>query len=149
MTTTVTRYGKYLLDNGFVPAAETSAIIARLLADDIIMKRLGRMIGVDAGTLIRLGRGNARYVHRDIAEAVTNLDMAEVYADCQREPDLLDDDVYNRIKEGKYARIPYGHKKIYAHALHVEGWSHSRIARTLHMSGATVRAAITTTAAAA
>lgn len=149
MTTTITPNGRHLLNNGFVPADETSAIVARLLADDIVMKRLGRTIGVDAGTLIRIGRGTARYVHRDIAHAISNLDMAEVYAECRREPGLLDDTVYDRIKHGKYARIPYGHKRIYARALHSEGWTLSRIARTLHMSGATVREAITTMAAAA
>ncbi|TDP29896.1 hypothetical protein [Nocardia ignorata] len=145
MNTTLTPKARHLLANDYVPADRTRDILAPMLADDIIMKRLSRMIGVDAALLTRIARGQATYVARETANAIDQLDRDEVYTHCRREPNRLDDVVYERIKAGKYARIPYGHKRIYARALHAEGWSLKKIATTLHMSGATVREAITNT----
>ncbi|MGW5519022.1 hypothetical protein [Nocardia africana] len=129
-----------LIKAGYQPAEPTRRKIRELTDTGIRLKWIADTTGIPILAIIRCANGDQKWIHPDHANII-----AALTADQLRR--TVDDDVVEQLLDGRDVSIPYGHKKMYARALHARGWNHHRIARTLAMSWTATRQALEEVAA--
>lgn len=128
-----------LLARGYIPADETRTRLREYIAAGVIVRRLEDGLGVRPYTLKQTICGRNQHVPSDLAAAIAGLDVdtaRELYG--PQEPSV-DEWQLRLLLAERRVDIDAHNKPLYAQILWLEhGWTKSRIARTLRMSGATV-----------
>ncbi|MFF4026889.1 hypothetical protein ACFYY5_28975 [Nocardia elegans] len=130
-----------LVNAGYQPAEPARRKLTELTDAGIRLKWIADATGIPILAIIRCANGEQKWIHPDHAAII-----AALTADQLRR--TVDTVIVDRLLDGQDVTLPYGHKKLYARALHARGWNHHRIARTLAMSWTATRQALATEVAA-
>lgn len=148
-TNEYTHHGGGWMAHGYVPVAETRDRIRDFIAADIDLRSLAKDLGVSVEALRTIARGRTRYVSIRLAEAIASVDLEDAADRHLNVRPYLDEITLDQLAEGALkSNISSIDKPLYARALHTRGWTKTRIARELHMSGATINKVLARQAAA-
>ncbi len=146
-TAELTHAEKTWAGRGYLPVDEVRDRVSALAAADINLGAVAEAHGLARDTLSSIARGRRRFVSPETAAKIAAIDLDEATDHFLIERPYLDEITLDQIVEGALRpTINSIDKPLYARALSARGWTKSRIARVLRMSGGKVSEAVRETA---
>ncbi|MFC4373263.1 hypothetical protein ACFO5K_04035 [Nocardia halotolerans] len=141
-TTELTAGERAYFARGYLRVDETRDRLHDLINANVNLRDLAEAHGLGREALNRIINGRRRFVPKHLADTVADIDI-DIAADRYPKPEpYLDNVTLDRIALGHQVAVASYDKPLYARALYKLGWTQSRIARALTMSGAKARQAI-------